>query len=168
MANETHHDSDDKGSDRERRKAFFLLVGQTTCLALGIADDVAVPAHLRRGKASRPEPRKIREHLKDSECYEKQLWHPRQRRGEGSGLQAGASSTVLGEKQDRWLCWRAASQWWVAGAKLEPLGAAQVAVARRMLASRSQQRLWEGSLGREMSLSDGCLKGCLRENEMCL
>lgn len=72
------------------------------------------------------------------------------------------------EKQDRWLCWRAASQWWVAGAKLEPLGAAQVAVAQKMLASRPQQRLWEGSLGREMSPSDGCLKGCSRENEMRL
>lgn len=158
MANETHHDSDDKGSDRERRKAFLLLVGQKTCLALGIADDVAVPAHLRRGKASRPEWRKIWEHLKVIERYEKQLWHPQQRRGECSGLQAGASSTGLREKQDRWLCWRAASQWWVAGAKLEPLGAAQVAVARRMLASELQQRLWEGSLGREMSPSDGCLK----------
>lgn len=98
MANETHHDSDDKGSDREGRKAFFLLVGQKTCLALGIADDVAVPAHLRRGKASRPEWRKIWEHLKDIERYEKQLWHPRQRRGEGSGLKAGASSTGLGGK----------------------------------------------------------------------
>lgn len=59
VANETHHDSDDKGSDRERRKAFFLLLGQKTCLALGIADDVAGPAHLRRGKACRPEWRKI-------------------------------------------------------------------------------------------------------------
>lgn len=106
--------------------------------------------------------------MKDIERYEKTLWHPRQRRGECSGLQAGASSTGLREKQDRWLCLRAASQCGLAGAELEPLGAAQVAVAQRMLAYRPQQRLWEGSLGREMGPSDGCLKGCLRENEMHL
>lgn len=50
------------------------------------------------------------------------------------------------EKRDRWR-WRAARQGWAAGAKLEPLGAAQVAVARRMLTSRFQEAV--GRLSRQ-------------------
>lgn len=135
MANKTMTKTT-RGATEKRRKAFFLLGGQKTGLALGPEDDVAVPTHLRRGQASRPEWRKIWEHFKDMEHYEKQFWPPLQRRGKCTGLQAATSLTGLREKQNRWLCWRAASQWWVAGVKLEPLGAAQVAVARRMLASR--------------------------------
>lgn len=103
-----------KRSDREKRKAFFPPAGQKSCLALGIAGDVAVPAHLRRGQARRPEWRKIWERWDDIEHSEKQLSVSAEER---QGLRS-AGWNKLGRSQGRtdcWLRWRAASQWWVGG-----------------------------------------------------
>lgn len=74
------------------------------------------------------------------------------RRREASA-QAGTSLTGL-RKNRAAGSWRAASQWWAAGVKLEPPGAAQVAVCWKDASFQATQKLWEGSLGRETVPSD--------------